>query len=125
MESLDMYDLNGGQLPIKMTFSDVKSGLGAIMNLFNSTTTTLGSTLTRNIDLHSYFDGLKESLENTGINKFYKEGWDSIYTTYVQGKTLGQLIAQAKNKPALLMPLLFTILSAYPTQFFNNRYQEK
>lgn len=125
MESLDMYDMDGQILPIKMSFSDVKSGLGAIMNLFNSTTTTLGSTLTRNIDLDTNLLNLKDNLEKFGINKFYKEGWDTIYSKYVEGKSLGQLIAQAKNKPALLMPLLFTILATNPKQFFNNRYQEK
>ena len=111
MESLDMYDLDGKLLPIKMSFSDVKSGLGAIMNLFNSTTTTLGSTLTRNIDLDTNLLNLKETLEKFGINKFYGAGWDTIYSEYVEGKSLGQLVAQAKNKSALLMPLLFTILA--------------
>lgn len=125
MESLNLYDVKSEEiLPIKMSFSDVKSGLGGIMNLFNST--LKNGELSRNIDLSSYLSAnLKEDLEKTGIQNFYGQSWNDIYNTYVEEKTLGQLIAKSKQKPALLMPILFTTLAMYSTQFFNNRYQEK
>lgn len=123
MESLDMYNVdNGEMLPFKMSFSDVKSGLGGIMNLFVNSN-EIG--LIRNIKPHSYLLNLKENLEKTGIQNFYEKGWDKIYDKYVRNATLGQLIAQTKVKPSLLMPLLFTILATNSNQFFKNRYQEK
>jgi hypothetical protein len=86
MESLDMYDPKDGKhLPIKLSFSDVKSGLGGIMNLFNLTS---GSNLLRNYKLDSLSDP-KNTLIQAGIKKFYKEGFDDIYNEYVKGKTIG------------------------------------
>ena len=91
MESLDMYSIDNGEvLPYKMSFSDVKSGLGGIMNLFSDTNET---GLTRNIKLHTYLLNLKDNLEKTGIQNFYGKGWDDVYDTYIRNNTLGQLIA--------------------------------
>lgn len=123
MESLNMYRLNGEMLPIKMTFSDVKSGFGGIMNLFNGYTTD--GRFIRDIILDEGIINLKQKLENSGIKKFYKEGWETIWEKYVQGKTFGELLAETKQDPALLTPLLFTILGKNIDLFFNKRYQEK
>ena len=120
MESLNMYDVNGKRLPFKMTFSDVKSGIGGIMDLFNSYNVN-EKTLSRNYRLDSLLN-LKKDLKSTGLDRFYKN-FDEIYNTYIKGKTIGQLIAKTKQDPALLMPLLFTTLVLKSDNFFENRYQ--
>ena len=128
MESLNMYNTDGKILPFKMTFSDVKSGLGSIMNLFSMELPekSSGFQLFRNIELSSYFSvDLKKDLEDAGLNNLYKEDWDSVYENYIQGKTFGQLLAQTKRSPSYLMPLLFTLLAVKSDIIFNNRYQEK
>lgn len=123
MESLNMYD-GEKRLPFKMTFSDVKSGLGGIMDLFNSQNLS-ERILTRDYRLDSLLN-LKETLRQAGLELFYKNGsFDTIYKEYVAGKTIGQLLAETKQDPALLAPLLFTILAKYSDNFFENRYQIK
>jgi len=121
MESLDMYSpTNGAKLPITLTFSDVKSGLGGIMNLFNY----YDKGLLRNFELDSLVDPLND-LKEANLDKFYKGDLENLYFEYVKGKTIGQLIAKTKRDPALLAPILFTILAKNADNFFDKRYQTK
>ena len=121
MESLNMYDpKNGALLPFKMSFQDVKSGIGGIMKVFNRNHKRDGTPL-RQFSLDSIST---DTLKRFGIDQFYKDGWEDIVLDELKGKTLGELLAKTKKDPALYSPLLFGILAVYREEFFD-RYQEK
>jgi hypothetical protein len=90
--------------------------------LFNASSKN-AKTLTRKIKFNSFIN-LKERLENTGINEFYGEGWDTIYKEYIDDKTLGEFLAKVKQDPTFLAPLLFSFfaITIDNNDIFGNRY---
>lgn len=110
VESLNIW--KGDNItPQKITFGDIKTSFGEIMNLLSNPKLTL-----RSID----YDSLGEQ-KISDLKQIYGDsGFNNIKRTY---DTVGKLLAKAKTNPIMFAPILFSVLDKNLKTYFTGKPQ--
>lgn len=110
IESLNVWK-GDNMTPQKITFGDIKTSFGEMMNLLSNPKLAL-----RSID----YDSLDEQ-KISNLKQIYGEtGFNNIKRTY---NTIGKLLAKAKTNPIMFAPILFTVLDKNLKTHFTGKPQ--
>ena len=110
IESLNVWK-GDNIIPQKLTFSDIKTSFGEIMNLLSNSKISLSRINYQGLDQQKISD----------LKQIYGEvGFNNIMNNY---PTIGSLLAKAKINPVMFAPILFSVLDQNSKTYFTGRPQ--